>query len=61
MVKEGKIRENLHPRMDGEQTETHIGALDSVTQDPNEEQKEEEHEKGNQDHEGCDHPLIQGD
>ena len=30
-------------------------------QGPNEEQKEEEHEKGNQDREGCDHPLIQGD
>ena len=30
-------------------------------QGPNEEQKEGEHEKGNQDHEGCVHPLIQGD
>ena len=42
------------------QTETHIGAPDGVPQGPNEEQ-EEEHEKGNQDREGCDHPLIQGD
>ena len=29
-------------------------------QGPNEEQKEEENEKGNQDCEGCYHPLIQG-
>ena len=43
------------------QMETHIGAPDGVPQGPNEEQKEEEHEKGNQDREGCDHPLIQGD
>ena len=43
------------------QTETHIGAPDGVPQGPNEEQKEEEHEKGNQDREGCDHPLTQGD
>ena len=42
--------------MDGD-TETHIGAPEG----PNEEQKEEENEKGNQDCEGCDHPLIQGD
>ena len=28
---------------------------------PNEEQKEEEHEEGDRDREGCDHPLIQGD
>ena len=28
---------------------------------PNEMQKEEENEKGYQDREGCDHPLIQGD
>ena len=41
--------------------ETHIGAPDGVPQGPNEEQKEEEHEKGNQDCEGCYHPLIQGD
>ena len=38
------------------ETETHIGAPG-----PNEEQKEEEHEKGSQDREGCVHPLIQGD
>ena len=43
------------------QTETHIGAPDGVPQGPNEEQKEEEHEKGNKDCEGCDHPLIQRD
>ena len=30
-------------------------------QGPNEGQKEEEHEKGTQDREGSDHPLIQGD
>ena len=30
-------------------------------QGPNEEQKEGEHEKGNQDREGYVHPLIQGD
>ena len=61
MSKEGKIRGNLHPMMDGVTDGDHIGALDGVPQGPNEEQKEEEHEKGNQDREGCDHPLIQGD
>ena len=30
-------------------------------QGSNEEQKDEENEKGNQDCEGCSHPLIQGD
>ena len=40
------------------ETESHIG-LNSLG--PNEKQKEGEHEQGSQDHEGCDHPLIQGD
>ena len=61
MSKEGKIRGNLHLTMDGDTDGTHIGVLDGVPQDPSEEQKEEEPEKGNQDREGCDHPLIQGD
>ena len=43
------------------QTETHIEAPDGVPQGPNEEQKEEEHEKGNQNREGCNRPLTQGD
>ena len=30
-------------------------------QGPNEEQKEGEHEEGNQDRKGCIHPLIPGD
>ena len=40
-------------------SETHIGAPDWAPRGPNEEQKEEEHEKRNQYCEGCYHPLIQ--
>ena len=43
------------------QTETHFGAPDGTLHGPNEEQKEGDLEKGNQDREGCVHPLIQGD
>ena len=43
------------------QTETNIGAPDWAPQGPKEEQKEEEHEKANQNGKGSDHPLIQGD
>ena len=61
MSKEGKTRGNLHLTMDGDTDRDPIGTLDCAPQGPNEGQKEEEHEKGNQDREGCDHPLIQGD
>ena len=47
--------------MNGDTDGDHIGAPDWVPHGPNEGQKEEEHEKGNQDREGCDHPLIQRD
>ena len=61
MSKVGKIRENLHPKMDGDTDGDPHWSTGLSPQGPREEQKEEEHEKGNQDREGCDHPLIQGD
>ena len=59
--KEGSMRGNPHPMRDGDGDGDPHWSTGLSPQGPNEEQKEEEHEKGNQDREGCDHPLIQGD
>ena len=59
--KEGKIRGNLHPTRDGDTDGDPHWSTRLSPQGPNEEQKEGDHEKGNQDREGCVHPLIQGD
>ena len=59
--KESKIRGGLHPTMDGDRDGDPHWSTGLSPQGPNEEQKEGEHEKGSQDHEGYVHPLIQGD
>ena len=59
--KESKIRGDLHPTMDGDRDGDPHWSTGLISQGPNEEQKEGEHEKGSQDREGCVHPLIQGD
>ena len=55
--KESKIRGGLHPTMDGDRDGDPHWSTGLSPQGPNEEQKEGEHEKGSQDHEGCAHPL----
>ena len=61
MSKEGRIRGNLHPTMDGDRDGDPHWSTGLSPQGPNEEQKEGEHEKGCQDCEECIHPLIHGD
>ena len=58
--KEGKTRGNLHPTMDGDRDGDPHWSTGLSPQGPNEEQKEGEHEKGNQDRKGYIHPLKQG-
>ena len=62
--KESRTRGNLHLLMakdgDGDRDGDPHWSTGLSPQGPNEEQKEGEHEKGSQDHEGCIHPLIQG-
>ena len=48
------------PTMDGDSDRDQHRNTGLSPQGSNEEQKEEELEKGNQDREGCVHPLIQG-
>ena len=60
MSKEGNTRGNLHPTMDGDRDGDPHWSTGLSPLGPNEEQKEEEHEKGSQDRERCVHPLIQG-
>ena len=43
--------------MDGDRDRDPHWSTELSSQGPNEEQKEEEHEEGSQDHEGCIHPL----
>ena len=59
--KKGRTRGNLHPMMDGDRDGDPHWNTGLNPQGPNEEQKEGEHEKRNQDCEGCVHPLLQGD
>ena len=59
--KKVSTRENLHLMIDGDRDGDPHWSTGLSLQGPNEEQKVREHEKGNQDCEGCVHPLIQGD
>ena len=59
--KEVRIRGNLHPTMDGDTDRDPHWSTGLSPKGPNEEQKEGVHEQGNQDREGCIHPMIQGD
>ena len=59
--KEDRIRGNPHSKMGGDRDGDPHWNTELSTQGPNEEQKEGEHEKGSQDHEGCVHPQIHGD
>ena len=62
MNKEVRIRGNLHPMVDGDwDRDTHLSTEMSPSFDQNEEQKEGEHEQGNQVPEGWAHTLRQGD
>ena len=61
MSKEGRIRGNPHPTMDGDRDGDPHWSIGLSPQSPNEEQKEGEHEKESQDREECVHPLIHGD
>ena len=61
MSKEGRIRGNLHPTMDGDRDGDPHWSTGLSPQGLNEEQKEGEHEQERQDREECVHPLIQGD
>ena len=61
MSKEVRIRGNLHPTMDGGRDTDPRWSTGLSCQDPNEEQKEGEHEQGSQDYEGCVRPLRRWD
>ena len=51
--KEGRIRGNFHLTMDGDRDGDPHWSTRLRPQGPNEEQKKGDHEKGNQDREGC--------
>ena len=57
----GRTRGNLHLTIDGDRDGDPHWSTGLSLQGPKEEQKEGEHEKGNQDCEVSVHPLIQGD
>ena len=59
--KKRRTRGNPHLTIDGDRDGDPHWSTGLSPQGPNEEQKERELEQGNQDHEGCAHPLIQGD
>ncbi|CAO2645925.1 hypothetical protein LEMLEM_LOCUS27677, partial [Lemmus lemmus] len=48
---------NLHPAVNGDRDRDPHWSTGLSSQDPDEEQKEGEHEQGSQDCEGCAHPL----
>ena len=59
--KKGRTRGNLHLTIDGDRDGDPHWSTGLSPQGPNEEQKERDHEKGNQNRVGCVHPQIQGD
>ena len=61
MSKKVRIRRKLHPTMDGDRDRDPHWSTVLSPQGPDEEQKEEKHEKGSQNSEGCVHPLMLGD
>ena len=55
--KKGRTRGNLHLTIDGDRDRDPHWSTGLSPQDPNEEHKEQEHEKGNQDFEGVCSPT----
>ena len=58
--KKGRTKGNPHLMIDGDRDGDPHWSTRLSPQGTNEEQKEGDHEKGNQDCKGCVHPLIQG-